>query len=257
MKKKSYFWLFFVGSMLSLLMLTECIYNIPEKLSVFFSFLSVIGSGVFCSALVTCLVEKQNEKNEKKQKDAQREYLLTSVRDGFVRLCERELFELSTYYFRGIKKYTGKPIRETILIKDVGEKICSVIEKIEEYEDEILNSDEVFVKTDDTLKLSEEKMRRLISNSIIYYESLLQHITNLSNNFPLCLSSGIFCENQIDDMRTFMGDIQDVIRFSSESDLYDGTLLEFKKILFKRTVEILQMLDMTSESTVSCYTISN
>ena len=104
----------------------------------------------------------------------------------------------------------------------------------------------------ETIKNTDIRNERLFSNNSIYYKSLLDDITNLSNNFPIYLSSQVFNKSDVNEIYNLADEIQDVIMFSSEMDLEDGTNLAFKEILFKEMDTILSILDINSNTIISC-----
>jgi hypothetical protein len=74
----------------------------------------------------------------------------------------------------------------------------------------------------------------------------------LSANFALFLSSGIFTEKDIDNLKSLTSDVEDVIMFSSDLELDDGTVLVIKKVLFEKTVEIMAALNIPAGTNFSC-----
>jgi hypothetical protein len=64
------------------------------------------------------------------------------------------------------------------------------------------------------------------------------------------LISGIFTEPQIDALKLLAMEIHDILTFAPEEDIDDGTILEFKKILFEKTSEILPILNIGAEEKV-------
>lgn len=251
MKLRFYHWMVVVGGFLSLAMLLD-LFDIPAWASTVCAWLSMLGGGVLCSALVSWSFEKQNQQREQKQKNAQKEYLLKSVKDGFQRLCEREFFMLSCFWTTHIQNEGYKLRRETFALKTVGQNICDLLTKIEKHEENKRNSDEIIVITLESMKFDEIKKKQLASGNMVYYNSMLQSLTELLDEAPLFLSSGIFSNTDIENLKSIRGDIQDVISFSSDYELEDGTLIAFKKILFEKTEEIMTMLDIPADTQISC-----
>lgn len=244
--------MFLIGGFLSVLILAE-LFEIPSWVSSVCSFLSVMGSGVFCSAFVTLCNEKQNKTNEKKKKDEQREYLISSVKQSFMRLCEREFMEFSRFYAECILKKDNKIVKEPFTVKDIGRKMCVFIEKIEDFEAEVSKKENVVVISMETLEFERIKKKHLIANNLIYYNSLLQQLSGLLSATPTYLVSEIFTSKDVDDLKSLTSDIQDIISFSSDLQLEDGSVLAFKKILFEHVEDILALLMIPEDSTVMCW----
>lgn len=251
MRKGVYWWMFGVGGLLSALILCDLL-GIPDWLSTVFSFLAMLGGGVFCSALVSYLIEKQNEIREKKQKDAQRKYLLDAVMHGFMRLCEREMAELSCYYSNHILGQREKYKREIFPLETVGQNVCSLLSKIEQDEDRKRKENTEIFTSVQSMESQKAKKYHLVSANNPYYDSLLKSLTNLSADFALFLSSGIFTEKDIDNLKSLTSDVEDVIMFSSDLELDDGTVLVIKKVLFEKTDKIMAALNIPTGTNFSC-----
>lgn len=251
MRKGVYRWMFGIGGLLSALILCDLL-GIPGWLSTVFSFLAMLGGGVFCSALVSYLIEKQNEIREKKQKDAQRQYLLDAVKHGFMRLCEREMAELSCFYSNHVLGQKEKYRREIFPLETVGQNVCDLLSKIEQEEDRTRKENKEIIISLQSLEFEKAKKHHIISANKPYYDSLLKSLTSLSADFALFLSSGIFTEKDIDNMKALTSDVEDVIMFSSDIELDDGTILVIKKVLFEKTIEIMAALNIPTGTTFSC-----
>lgn len=251
MKKISYVCMFVIGGILSLTMLLD-LFDIPCWASVVCSFMSMLGSGVLCSSLVSFLIEKQNEARDKKLKSEQREYLIRSVKYRFMRLCEREFSEMSYYYSNYILHNNTKLSKSDFTIEHIGCSICDLLKKIEQNETIKKASTSEIIVSPETIKFSATKFRHLVSSNTPYYNSLIQSLTDLSVDYPLLLSTRIFTDTDIENLKELASLLEDVIRFSSEMDLEDGTVLEFKKILFEQTSSILSSLNISADTVISC-----
>ena len=251
MKKGFYYWMFLIGGVLSALMLLDLL-CIPNWVSILCSFFAMLGGGVLCSAFVSFLIEKQNNVREKKLKESQRDYLLKSVRSNFSRLCERELAELSYYYSNYVLGRKDKVITEKVPIREVGRRICELLTKIEELEEQERNATKEIVITLEKIDMENIKRKHLVSNNMIYYDYLLRALTSISTDSVWLYSSGVFCDTDVEGIEYLSMEIQDVIRFSGDFDLYDGTTLVMKKCLFERIHDILALINMSSECIMDC-----
>ena len=249
MKKSSYVWMFLVGGFSSLLMLVNMC-EIPEWLTHVFSFASVIGSGIFCSALVTYLVEKQNEKHEERQKEIQQKYALDSVQRKFIRLCEREYKELSCYYSKYILKTKDSLIREDLSIKTVTQKVHYLLTEIEKYEEN--QKDEEIGITKESLELSDIRWHYLVTSKLDIYKSLIELLMRLLDDTAVYISLSIFDNERIQNLRYLACEIQDIVNFSSDTLLDDGSIIVFKKLFFEHANETLTNLKISYDNIVSC-----
>ena len=57
----------------------------------------------------------------------------------------------------------------------------------------------------------------------------------------------IFDKKQIDDFKMFAWEVQDNLSFSSEQEVFDGTLLETKLTFFEKTDEIISLLKISDK----------
>jgi len=250
MKKSSYVWMFLIGGFCSLLMLVN-MSKIPEWLTYVFSFASVIGSGIFCSALVTYLVEKQNKKREERQKEIQQKYALDSVQRKFIRLCEREYRELSCYYSKYILKTKDALIREDFSIETVTQKVHYLLTEIEKYE-EVQNNNEEIVITMESLELDDIRWHYLVTSNLDIYKSLIELLMRLLDDAAVYISLSIFDNEHIESLRDLVYEIQDIVNFSSDKLLDDGSIIVFKKLFFEHANETLANLKISSDNIVSC-----
>lgn len=212
----------------------------------------MLGGGVFCSAFVSYLIEKQNEARENKRKGAQREYLLNAVKHNFMRLCEREQAELSCYYSKYVLGRTTQYRRELIPIGTIGRNVYDLLNAIAKDEEERRKEEKEIIITAESMEFDRIKRHHIAAATSPYYEFLLKSLTGLSADFALFLSAEIFTEKNIEDFKAFISDIENVIMFSSDMDLDDGTVLEIKKVLFEKMDDLLVALNIPKDTQFSC-----
>ena len=251
MERRVYYWMVSIGGILSLSMLMD-LFDIPESLSIICAFLSMIGGGVLCSALVSFLIEKQNEARNKKQKMDMREYSLKSVKHDFERLCEREFAQLSCYYSRYILGREDKFQRESFSIATISRNVYMLLSEIENNEDDKRKETTEIIISMETLEFEEKKKYHLMSANLPYYKAMLQSLVNLSSDFALFLSSGVFSDKDIEELKSFTSDIQDVLTFSSDIEMDDGTILVMKGMIYEKAADILILLNIPADTTISC-----
>lgn len=221
---------------------------IPDRLYVILDFIAMLGGGVFCSTLVSWFIEVQNGKKEDQKQDEQRNYILSSARNTFLRLYERELFMLSSYITHAANN-SADFIHEPMNIKDISSKLTWILSRIESDMDRESGSDEIII-TADTIRQHKLQNIYLVSQNEPYYKSLNQHLSELSTQYTSYYISGIFSEAQIDSLKSLSFDIHDILVFSQDGDIGDGSILEFKKMLFENTAEILPVLGIPEDTQV-------
>lgn len=225
----------------------ECV---PKDFHVVLDFLAMLGGGIFCSTLVSWLIDIQNQKRDKETRQKQREYILASVKHQFLRLYEREFFEVSAYYTEHIVHNDVKWIRENLSIINIGSMLTRMIDEIECTEK---TNDGCIVISLETIRHSEQKEQHLVKRNRIYYDALHQNLLELSKHYNTYLISGIFTETQIDALRDLTFEIGDILTFSVEDFIDDGTILSLKKLFFEKTGSLVTSLDIPKETLVSVH----
>ena len=99
------------GAVLTFLLFNKLFGEIPMWLTIGLDVLAMLGSGVFCSAIVSLIIDKQNQKIADEKREEQRIFILGSSQRSIVNLYKRELTELSIYHTNYILKEKGKWIK--------------------------------------------------------------------------------------------------------------------------------------------------
>ena len=247
MKTKNYIFLIIVSLVMTSVMFLKLCEGVTPFGMVLCDFIAMIGGGILCSTIVSCIIEVRTKRKEKLDKEEQRKYILASVRNRFIRLFEREMFGISLYYDKHISENLHKWETETFSVRQIGAKLVWLLNEIQAEEEKERQSD-VIITID--LKKIEEQRKFLISSSEIYYESLLQSLLEMDASYNMYLISGLLNEHQIEVLRDLARDIQDVLLCTPEECIDDGTVLEFKKILFEKASQYCAVFDILDDEKV-------
>lgn len=107
MKRKEYIFMIVLGLVMTLAMFIKMCDGITKFWTILCDFTAMIGGGILCSTIVSYVIDKQNKKREQRDREEQRKYIFSSVKNNFMRLFERELFEISDYYAKYMMEYSG------------------------------------------------------------------------------------------------------------------------------------------------------
>ena len=247
MKKRNYILLLVFSGIPTFLLLLKMCPCIPETWNIIWDLCAIFGGGVFCSTLVSMFVEGQNAKRDQREQEHQREYILAAARNSFLRIYERELVEISNYHIKYISSKEIPWSIEHLTPGEMSNKLIKMLDEIENAEAKLLGE---HVITVETIRRSEQKYLFLVKKNHLYYQALHQNLLELSTHYTTYLISGIFTEPQIDALKMLAMEIHDILTFAPEDDIGDGTILEFRKMLFERTSEILPILNICAEEKV-------
>lgn len=234
--------------LLTSMMFVKLIEGVSYSASVVCDFLAMIGGGIFCSTLVSWFVEEQNKAKEKRNKEEQRKFILVAARNGFIRLIERELVELSTYYAKYLSTDPGGWVREDIGLVQISEKIVWLLTEIEVAEETERERDCCTITTDH-LKKDEDKKKRLVVNNKMYYKSLQQTLLELSTFYNTYLIADVITTQQIETLKELAWEVNDVLMYEPDFGIDDGTILMFKRLLFEKASRYFACLDISTDDT--------
>ena len=250
MTKKKYIACLAISGIITLLLLLKLLPFFPSSQYVWLDLMAIFGGGIFCSTIVSWVVESQNANRDNEKQIQQRKYILASAKGRLQRLYERELSSFSMYFDKYIQNNNANWLREEIQITKIANMLIAVIHQIETNEQEEL---EAHVITPETIRRNSQKHLYLVEQNQMQYKSLLQNLEELETHFTTYLLSGILDEQQIDALKTLALDVHDIIAFAPDEGLGDGTILEFKKMLFEKTSEIIAVLDIPADSMISAH----
>lgn len=92
---KKYIWMIVIGFVLTISFIATIWTN--NTWSAIFNIISMIGSGILCSAVVSYIIEISNNKRVQNLKQEQQKYILSSVKDSLLWLFSLEYKNLSEY----------------------------------------------------------------------------------------------------------------------------------------------------------------
>jgi hypothetical protein len=209
---------------------------------------AMVGSGVFCSAIVALFTELRNERILELEHNRQREYILSSLKNSLKFFFVWELKQISSYSI--LAKTDNKKTNKYEL------SILDSINKIINYLEQISSSIETIYQYSSVI--DSEYLKRIKARNNLAYESVLPYYKNLqsiissliidSNNY---LISGVLDEKKINTLKDMQQDINAIIGYSNEDGL--ELLFEFKLLFFKNLSEYLDAIEINKSERLNCY----
>ena len=216
---------------------------------IFCDFIAMIGSGVFCSTIVSWFFEMQSKAKEKRDREEQKKFVFASVKNSFSRLLERELVEASEYYAKYFSEKDVPYCKEKNTLSQIGEKLVWLFEQFETAEN-VEQSAEILTITVESMKQDEEKQKRLVTNNAIYYKLMFRALSELSSYYNTCFIAGLITEEQVEVLKDLAWDVDIISICEPEIGVDDGSVLVFKRMLFEKTKDYISALNIsTSECT--------
>ena len=211
---------------------------------------AMVGSGVFCSAIVALFTELRNERILELEHNRQREYILSSLKNSLKFFFVWELKQISSYSI--LAKTDNKKTNKYEL------SVLDSINKIINYLEQISSSIETIYQYSSVI--DSEYLKRMKARNNLAYESVLPYYKNLqsiissliidSNNY---LISGVLNEKKINTLKDMQQDISTIIDYSNEDGL--ELLFEFKLLFFKNLSEYLDAIEINKSEKLNCHII--
>ena len=126
------------GVVLTLLLIATIWTN--DEIDVIFNILSMIGSGIFCSAIVSWIIEENNIRKAREEKIKHREFILKGIRTRLKTYLFWEVDQLSQYDLLQIDDSLKTRRR-------IEYSIAKVIRKLQEYITKINTTEELLFET--------------------------------------------------------------------------------------------------------------
>lgn len=235
---KKYIIMMVSGIVLTLLLF--CTIWVSSCWDIVFNVFAMLGSGVFCSAIVSLIVEQNNERREKQRKQEQRDFLLSSLKNAIELLTMAEINALSRHCLLDRDEKQVKRIKEDMLIH-------TAIGKIREYISIVVNNTELLWPN--TPNIDTDLIDRMntinkfaYKETVIYYQAISKILLNIISDSSSYYANGILNDKQIDELKTLSVLIEDVILNSNENTL--DLLISYKDILFENLEANLDVLQM-------------
>lgn len=234
-------WLIVCGVILSLLPMLNIFFD-NNIVGVIVTILSSLGGGVLCSAIVSLLVEKFNEKRDLKKVENERSFITRLSKFNLRILIERERSYLPNFLIESNK-------RTIITVQTAINELVSVSEDIE---NDIANQLTKNIVIDGNyLKNKEKKEKYLFFYSLPYYKGFLNSLVYLSDNSMLCYTHGIFTETEIDKIKEVIFTLEQII-YECENKNYE-LLIENKQIFFNDLKELCNIFKIDLNTEIRSY----
>lgn len=193
---------------------------------------AMLGSGIFCSGIVSLIVEKAGKKR-------QREFLLFKFVGILSILIREELLYLSSLYVLDIKEENKETVEVDISYKEAVNKILSYLGELIKKEPEETKQAPTSPKF--TVQYGKMKDAYGYGHTLSYYNSLIVALSELTANESLFLIEGVFTEDEINALYGLQNFINP-IKMSSEMGNY-LTTLERKKFFYNQLQDKCQFLN--------------
>ena len=252
MKRSKYIYMLGISLIMTMAMLLKMLECLTEPWTILCDFIAMIGGGIFCSTIVSWIIDEQNKNKELREREEQRKYVFSSVKNSFIRLFERELLVISSYYAEYITRHSNKWVKEEITLPEMSKKLVWLLSEIEMEEEKQKECDTLII-TLESLKLDEEKKKYLVTDNELYYRLLHQSLSELSTFYNTFLIAGLLNEEQIEQLKELTWDIHDVLLYEPNIGVDDGTILVFKKTLFEKMCQYLSVFDILENEKVNVH----
>lgn len=240
-KIKAMLW---VGGVSTLMLFINLIEGTPEWFKIVIEIIVILGGGVFCSAIVTLIVDLQNKRQVELVQSRQRKFIMDSAKYKFIMLYKRELTELSVCNTKYLLKKPLKWKRKNLPFKDISTNLLALLQTFEEKITEYTTD---FQINSEDLEVEDIIINYITKKNNTCYESLYNELIHIYNDANTYLISGILNESTIEKINFLTSAIQDIITFSAEKYVQYDMVIEFKKILFQKTLEIISIFDIQED----------
>ncbi len=193
---------------------------------------AMLGSGIFCSGIVSLIVEKAGKKR-------QREFLLFKFVGILSILIREELRSLSLLFVLDIKEENKEKVEVDISYKEAVNKILSYLGELIKKEPEETKQAPTSPKF--TVQYGKMKDAYGYGHTLSYYNRLIVALSELTANESLFLIEGVFTEDEINALSSLWNFIN-LIKMSSEMGDY-LTTLERKKSFYNQLQDKCQFLN--------------
>lgn len=239
---KKYFFMFILG----LLATFSFIFTIwaDEETDIVLNIIAMIGSGIFCSALVSLIIEQSNKKRELQRKQDEQKFILSSVKDILISITKSELRYLSEYvlFENNSAKTIKRDLSFPLQIKNVTKYLTDIINSL--YKNTSVVIDENYLK--------KQKRKRDLAYGMLlpYYRTLNHSLLKVIEDSPFYYINGNLSEDTIKALKKIQQNIDDIITYSSEETI--DLLFEFKKIFFEHISPIVKVLGINENEFYPC-----
>lgn len=223
---KKYVWLLSLGIVLSFSLCFSIIEGCPYWVVVLMDIFTTLGSGLVCSAVVTWIVESNNEKHHQRDLNRQRLFALSEIVNRTKYLLKNEIRNMSAFLL--VREERKRKVR----------KATASIEEVVLILNNFLSRVEAIVKTE--YKPSPLKERLLFSDLIPVYQTLNRNILGVLEDSPVYFVNGVFDEEGIGQLQQIQSYLNEIISWSHSSSVENA--IEAKKALFVEVLSCLRTL---------------
>jgi hypothetical protein len=208
----------------------------------------MLGSGIFCSAIVAWIIDTQNMKENRRRQEEHTHFILRSVRRNMISLLKCELKCLLSYYTQYILKQDIILDKKQFTICEIGNEVVRLLNEIKAAEIKRTASSNIITITLDDIKRSDSKLTHFVKESRVYYERLLDNLQLVLNESNIYLINELLNEDEIEFLDLLTWDIRDNLSLSTEQYLYNDIILDIKLNLFEKTDDIIAFLKLEDDT---------
>lgn len=231
-KKTSFLWMLVFGLLGAFTYLVQLMYQ-NEYLSIIVNFIAMLGSGVFCSALVSICFEKISSERRREEQDEKKEYIFSYLSFCLKNAILEELIQTSKY--EGIGYTQECTIEEGIKINEAITRLIKTYKGISEKKSKI----------DCEL---DQKLNDLIDNTAAEYEYIKNAANAIISQSMLLMTADIIDEDCCDCLMNLRRFSNYIFNHSDRSELRVLVLIKLRFLQSSlRMVELLESdFEMTS-----------
>ena len=242
--KNKFFWMLSSGLILTFMLfvkLLPCVV-VSELIKIFIDVFAMLGSGVFCSAIVALIIEKQTKETQ----DRQRKFILASAKDRFITLYSRELAVLSVCNSKYFLKQPLNWKERNLTLKEISDKLLLLMEQFK-HSPKLMDIDKAYTLED--INIEKQKDICILEKNRILYEGLYENLLDILEEANYYLISGVLDEDIIEKISNLKWNFQDILNCSTKEYSDEELVIDFKKILFEKTPEILSIFEIGDKET--------
>lgn len=235
--KKTYFWLLIIGVLLTIAYVSV-IWVDDKVLATILNILAMLGSGIFCSAIVSLVFEINNSRRDEKERKIKRTYILNDIYNSTNAIILREIMYSSRFCleFNNDRKINKTPIS----VKNAIDKTLTFFnETIDIYCSNKLTSETIKEK-------NEVHLGRVCKLGSSEYKKLLEEIKEIVSKSHIFLMDGTLSTAQIDCLNKMVAYIESLVNAEDNYNYYD-MVLYCKIRVFRFLNEFLNVLEINTE----------
>ena len=229
--------------------LTCCLFfeliKLPCWLGVIINIVSIIGSGVLCSAIVSWLVEESNKKQKEETIREQRKFILGTLSAQTKSILSWEICALSQYSHIRVG---GE--RKTILIETTIEEGIDALKDILKELNQDIDSMYQFSESIDLKYLERTRLKStyLCEKLMPYYKAIHKTLLSVIENSSMYLLGEILNQKDIEILKNFEHIIESIIWSAETND--NSIILAYKKHLAENLLLYFECIGVDSKEKI-------